>query len=272
MLNDLVKVLTRFRTERYACMADLSKCFFQVSVPENQRDLLRLVWYKNNNLDEGKTQVFQFTRYVWSINSSPYIALPAIDRLVSENCTNASHVTLEAVENNRYMDDLLLSADSIDELTITSREAKSLFQSRGFKLLKWVANSCSKSVLSGVPPSDLGSSLREVDLGTQPMPEYKALGLVWDVEDDKLRVSSRQPLGSVSTRREMLRALASQFDPLGFLAPWLLGGKLILHNATKLGYDWDDYLFTVFMFNVIKSFSQDNMKYTEGDRTTVLIL
>ena len=63
LLNDLVKVLTRFRTGRYACMVDLSKCFFQVSVPENQRDLLRLVWYKNNDL-EGETQVFQFTRHV----------------------------------------------------------------------------------------------------------------------------------------------------------------------------------------------------------------
>ena len=40
-------------------------------------------------------------------NSSPYIALLAIERLVSENCTNASHVTLEAVENNRNIDDLL---------------------------------------------------------------------------------------------------------------------------------------------------------------------
>ena len=140
------------------------------------------------------------------------------------------------------MDDLLLSADSIDELTIISREATSLFQSRRFKLRKWVANSRSKSVLSGMPPSDLGSSLRKVDLWTQPMPDSKALGLVWDVEDDKLRVSSRQPLGSVSTRREMLRELANQFDPLDFLAPWLLPGKLIFHNTTKLGCDWDDKL------------------------------
>ena len=101
LLNDLVKVLTRFRTGLYACMADLNKCFFQMSVSENQRDLLCLVWYKNNDLDEGKTQIFQFTRHVWGINSSPYIALLAIERLVLENCTNASHVTLEAVEHNR---------------------------------------------------------------------------------------------------------------------------------------------------------------------------
>ena len=42
---------------RYACMADLSKCFFQVAMPESQRDLFRLIWYRNNNLDEGKVQL-----------------------------------------------------------------------------------------------------------------------------------------------------------------------------------------------------------------------
>ena len=38
LLNGLAKVLTRFRVGRYACTADLSKCFFQVAMPESQRD------------------------------------------------------------------------------------------------------------------------------------------------------------------------------------------------------------------------------------------
>ena len=40
----------------------------------------------------------------------------------------------------------------------------------------------------------------------------------------------------------MLSALASQFDPLGILAPCLLGGKLILQKITALGLEWDDSL------------------------------
>ena len=54
LLNGLVKVLTRFSMGRYACTTDLSKCFFQVAVPESQRDLFRLIWYRNNDLDEVK--------------------------------------------------------------------------------------------------------------------------------------------------------------------------------------------------------------------------
>ena len=40
----------------------------------------------------------------------------------------------------------------------------------------------------------------------------------------------------------MLSALASQFDPLVFLAPCLSGGKLILQRVNVLGLRWDDPL------------------------------
>ena len=78
-------------------MADLSKCFLQVSVPENQRDLLRLVWFRNNEIDEREIQIVKFTRQVWGVNSNPYIALFAIEKLVAENPTNATNLTLSVV-------------------------------------------------------------------------------------------------------------------------------------------------------------------------------
>ena len=46
------------------CMADLSKCFFQVAIPEKQRDLFRLIWFQDNILDSGELQFFQFTRHL----------------------------------------------------------------------------------------------------------------------------------------------------------------------------------------------------------------
>jgi len=35
-LNGLVNVLMRFRTGKYACAADVSKCFFQIKIPRDQ--------------------------------------------------------------------------------------------------------------------------------------------------------------------------------------------------------------------------------------------
>ena len=244
LLNRLTDVLTRFRLGRFACMADLSKCFFQISIPEDQRDLFRLVWFKDNDIKLGETEIFRFCRHVWGINSSPYIALHAIQRLIEENPTKASRLTLEAIENNRYMDDLLITAESLADIKVISRESKSLFETRGFRLCKWSANHLAKPVLLSIPKCDLGSNIREIDLGSNSMPDSKALGLIWDVEKDCLKVHCNKNLTMPArlSRREMLRFLAGHFDPLGFVAPYLLGGKLILHRAACAGIGWDDEL------------------------------
>ena len=111
-------------------------------------------------MDRWEIQRYRFTRHVWRINSSAYIALPAIERLILENLTAATELTLSMVENNRYMDDVFMTSDSLTDLEMISRESMSLFESRRFKLRKWEANGLSKSILSNIPQSELGSSIR----------------------------------------------------------------------------------------------------------------
>ena len=85
---------------------------------------------------------------------------------------------MEAIENNRYMDDLLITAQSLADVEVSFRESKSLFESRGFRLRKWSANHLAKSVLLSIPKSDLGSYFREIDLGSNPIPDSNTLGLI----------------------------------------------------------------------------------------------
>ena len=95
---------------------------------------------------------------------------------------------------------------------------------------KWIAHSHAKSILSRVSPKDLAHCLKEIDLGVQPLPDSKALGLMLDTQNDMLRVYSRE-FTEASTRREMSSQLASQFDPLGMVSPFLFGGKLIFSES-----------------------------------------
>ena len=241
LLNNLVEVLTRFRLGKFACVADLSKCFFQVQIPPSQRNLFRLIWFKDNDVKTGDVQVYRFTRHVWGINSSPFVALLAIKRLIEENPVNASLLTLNAVEYNRYMDDVLLANISLENLKLIIKEGLDLFSSRGFKLRKWVANCHAKEILSCVPQCDLATGVTEVDLGSDPLPDSKTLGLTWDPENDKFRVTIKE-FFNAATRREMSSQLASQFDPLGMASPYLLWGKLILQKVATSGVDWDETL------------------------------
>ena len=67
-------------------------------------------------------QVYRFTRHVLGINSSPFVALLAIKRLIDENPTNACEATLQAVLNNRYMDDMLFASSSFKDLRVIASE------------------------------------------------------------------------------------------------------------------------------------------------------
>ena len=166
----------------------------------------------------------------------------AIKPLKEENPTNAGQLTLEAVKNNRYMDDILLACTSFNELQAIASEAVDAFRSRGFKLRKWVANSYhAREILWDIPKSDLAPSLGEVDIGCDPLPDSGTLGLTWDLQQDVFRINCKG-FKSAVTRRELSSQLASQFDPLGMASPFLLGGKLLLQQVAISGVDWDDIL------------------------------
>ena len=73
---------------------------------------------------------------MWGINSSPYVALMALNRLAADNPTHASMMTLNGITQNRYMDDLLFAGDTLSDVETFAREGIELFESRGFKLRK----------------------------------------------------------------------------------------------------------------------------------------
>ena len=58
LLNSLANVLAKFRMGQYALMADITKCFFQISLPEHQQDLFRIFWFKDDDISKGQLQPY----------------------------------------------------------------------------------------------------------------------------------------------------------------------------------------------------------------------
>ena len=71
------------------------------------------------------------------------------------------------------------------------------------------------------------------------MPDSKALGVIWDGEKNKFKISFYKNF-VVLTRRQMASQLASNFGLLGMASPCLLQGKLILQKVASTDLDWDD--------------------------------
>ena len=54
--------------------ADLTKCFFQIGLPEEQCNLLWIWLFENDDVGKRKIVSFRFTRHYWGVKSSPFIA------------------------------------------------------------------------------------------------------------------------------------------------------------------------------------------------------
>ena len=89
----------------------------------------------------------RFTRHILGINSSLFVALFAIKRLVEGNSVNASSLTLKAVELYRYVDGVSLANNSSENLNLIVKKEVKFFNNRGFKLRIWVANCHAKQIL-----------------------------------------------------------------------------------------------------------------------------
>ncbi|XP_068692552.1 uncharacterized protein [Montipora foliosa] len=108
----------------------------------------------------------------------------------------------------------------------------------GFHLTKWISNE--KEVIAQIPEPERAPSVKVVDENIV-MPVERALGIICDTNSDCF-VYEVVKRNIADTRRKMLSLTASLFDPIGFLAPFLVKAKILLQQVWHCGIGWDDLL------------------------------
>ena len=116
------------------------------------------------------------------------------------------------------------------------RELMALWKLAGMHARKWISNSI--EVLQHVPPEDRA---KEVDLAKGSLPTTKTLGVKWQAEEDVFKFQVKLP-SNANTKRGFLKNLASLFDPLGFVLPVIIIGRILFQKMWLLGAGWDDPL------------------------------
>ncbi|MEZ4720248.1 MAG: hypothetical protein R2813_00025 [Flavobacteriales bacterium] len=238
LTNSLVGVLLRFRQERIAVMADIEAMFYQVSVPENHQNYLRFLWWPDG--DTSLTPVdHQMTVHLFGATSSPSCANFALRQTAKEFEAKYGLEIAETLRRNFYVDDMLKSVpDEAMAIEVIS-SVKDMCAEGGFKLTKFTSNS--KAVVNSIPVLDRSKEIQSVDLSKMALPMERALGVNWCIENDVFNfriVLKDKPL----TRRGILSSLSSIYDPLGFVAPFLIKGKKLLQSLCCANIGWDDEL------------------------------
>ena len=242
LANPLVSVLIRFREEPVALVADIESMFHQIGVDPKDRDTLRFLWWENGDLREEPRE-YRMVRHVFGATSSPSIANLCVKKAASASHDEFDAETLRTVERNMYVDDLMKSTSNTELAINLARQLIELMKSSGFRSTKWISND--QKVISEISESERAQSLFSLEI--DDLPTESTLGLAWNIEDDEFVWKARSKiLTSVKqksmTRRAVLSAVCSLFDPLGFVAPSVMKGKLLLQELCRQKVEWDEVL------------------------------
>ncbi len=171
MTNTLIGVLTRFRQERIAIMADIESMFYQVRVRPDDSDVLRFLWWPGGNL-ESRPEEYQMRVHLFGAVSSPSCANFALRETTEDNLHEFDFEVINTVT--------VTVPGKIEAIRLTA-DLRRLLEKGGFNLTKWVSNS--RKLVETLPESERAGTLK--DLNDGQMPVERALGVRWDVESDK---------------------------------------------------------------------------------------
>ncbi|CAH8494135.1 unnamed protein product [Schistosoma mattheei] len=181
LVNNLVDVFTRFRQRPVGLTADIEAMFHQVIVPPHDRDVLRYLWWPGGDL-EKEPGIYRMKVHLFGATSSPCCATFALQKTISDNQDKFPRAVTQAAKEQFYVDDLLISVDTIEEAKRTYSHFKRLLSLGGFNLTKWTSNSV--EVLEFIPEGDRAEGSITVCESSET--SKRTLGIEWNVRTDEL--------------------------------------------------------------------------------------
>ena len=229
-LNDLLSILLRFRVGDKAAVGDLSKFYNSIDSDPEDCHLRRVLW---RDLETSRDPDIYITKYVAFGDVCAGVVTMTASRLSCEKYKATFPGATELIIKDSYVDDLLKSGKSLEDLKRIIKEADAILNAHGFFVKKWI--------LSGDPA------------------DIKVLGVPWDAESDSLvlrpkfsilskdkkveteiTLDSWQDLPRSCTKRQLYSLIMSLYDPLGFLSPLVVQLKLTMREVITNKCDWDE--------------------------------
>ncbi|GFX76471.1 integrase catalytic domain-containing protein [Trichonephila clavipes] len=241
---NLLDILINFRLNAIAFCSDIKQAFLQICLADEHKDAVRFLWSDDEPCvhKRPKLQVYRFNRVNFGVSSSPFL-LAATIRHHIEKYKHEFPDTVELLDRNFYVDDLISGGNEFEEALQTSRRAKNIMEAAGMDLRKWITNDANLMEQWKKENFNVHPVHETVSLGANGT---KVLGLSWNTNEDYLTTDTKSLLEFVSldknTKRFILQAVGKIFDPLGLISPFTVRMKCLLQDLWKEEIQWDDPL------------------------------
>ena len=210
---------------------------------------MRFLWFDDFSADCPTTERNRFARVIFGVNSSPFL-LAATLRIHLNRYNEIDPDFVKRVLRSLYADDFSGGTSNVENGVDLYKKLKLRFLEAGFNFTKWRSNSENLNEIIGkldASQSEDDVKISEVTDTTEYRPtDAKMLGIVWDeskdefISDFEFIVSEAQKLNV--TKRNVLKVIASFYDPVGLIQPILVNMKLFLQTLFKLNLKWDEEL------------------------------
>ncbi|KAL6457425.1 hypothetical protein MHYP_G00343880 [Metynnis hypsauchen] len=135
---------------------------------------------------------------------------------------------------------LCYSLPSAEEARQLIDKLRALLARGGFELRQWSSNV--QSVTSHLPVEARSGSSEQWLAHEKTEAGEGALGLSWNCPSDMLTYKSRVTSHGPATMRVIYKVLASQYNPLGYILPFVTRAKVLVQRLWGKHHGWDDPL------------------------------
>ena len=242
LTNNLRGVLLRFRERPVAFCGDIESMFNAFKVPSGQCDYLRFFWPHQNDFENDLAE-YRALSHVFGCTSSPAVASFGLKYSVHDITFSELKSIRHYIMKAFYVDDGLYCTDTVDEAVQVLKGAVNRLKRHNIRLHKFISNE--PEVLKAFPEADCSVSVASFKL--QPSELQTTLGVAWSLETDSFTMNVTIP-SKPFTKRGILSVINSIYDPINFVTPVILGGRLLQRkflptkdsNSPLYSLDWDD--------------------------------
>ena len=253
----ILDILLRFRSHLIPLTADIEKAFLMVSIAEQDRDVLRFLWFDNVLLEKPATIELRFARVVFGVSASPFL-LNATVKHHLEKYLDTHSETVTAILQSIYVDDIVFGAEDEESAYKLYRESKEILRNGSFNLRKFTTSCPSLQDkidkaedpgTSGHAGGILDETFAKTTLGGTPShktSEQKILGVCWDTHSDcfvfDLHELAEIAVNLEPTKRNIVSMVGRFYDPIGVLSPIVVSFKVLIQEICESHVDWDQPL------------------------------